>query len=124
MGTTFLLSPSPEFHRLVGVLLPESLHHLCRWDSATHLVYCDCTSREVLAPLHISIAGARLVIHGRELLKKIPGSGQCVLRVHMLPSDMPGDVFVLGEHLLSRHSMAWDLKRRHLGLLHVPSPSP
>eukprot|EP00746_Dinoflagellata_sp_MGD_P142927 gnl/MRDRNA2_/MRDRNA2_75822_c0_seq2.p1 gnl/MRDRNA2_/MRDRNA2_75822_c0~~gnl/MRDRNA2_/MRDRNA2_75822_c0_seq2.p1 ORF type:complete len:670 (-),score=68.94 gnl/MRDRNA2_/MRDRNA2_75822_c0_seq2:131-1879(-) len=120
--TTFLLVPNQDIRYIVGLMLPEVLQSLCNWDSNSQLIFCNCTVRDALAPLHISIADIQLLIHGTELLMAAPGSmQQCILHLHATPPDTSNDVFVLGEQLLSKYSLVWDLIQRRIGFFRTPA---
>lgn len=118
LTTTFLLAPGSRVQQLLELLFPKGLQKSCNWDTAHHIIYCKCSVKSAMAPLHVSVDSAHFLLHGEDLLKVAPDdSGQCALRIHATAPDMPQDVFILGgKLLLSKYALAWDLEQKRLGL--------
>eukprot|EP00747_Dinoflagellata_sp_TGD_P025322 gnl/TRDRNA2_/TRDRNA2_131177_c0_seq2.p1 gnl/TRDRNA2_/TRDRNA2_131177_c0~~gnl/TRDRNA2_/TRDRNA2_131177_c0_seq2.p1 ORF type:complete len:427 (+),score=56.87 gnl/TRDRNA2_/TRDRNA2_131177_c0_seq2:323-1603(+) len=124
--TSFLLVPPEQMLQVLEDFLPQTLWYLCQRESASHLVFCECdATRRLASPLHLRLqsrpAPVELLLTPEELLEELPQEptieGRCLLKV--AASTEKGTI-VVGEALLKRYAILWDLEGRHLGIAPAP----
>lgn len=125
--TTFLLAPPGEVPQLLEELLPRPVWYLCSEARPALLIYCDCDAvRRFMAPLHIRLRAepepVTLLLTTDDLLEPLPvrsdGHERCMLRV---AAGRRPDALVVGELLLRRYTVGWDLAQRRLGIAPAPT---
>merc|ERR1712070_320375 len=108
------------------LLLPKGLWRLCWFDRSSALAFCDCSVRDILAPLHIWIGSQpalHLLLYPEDLLQDhddrsslLPnGHRHCMLKI----ATGEQDALVLGDMVLKRFATIWDFDRSRIGFAAV-----
>lgn len=124
--TTFLVAQDKVVHRILELLLPKSLWRMCWFDGSTALAFCDCSVRNILAPLHIWIGtqpALHLLLYPEDLLQShksrirvLPnGHRRCMLKIAAGATN----ALVLGDMVLKRFATIWDFDRNRIGFAAV-----